>query len=84
MVVVTLGFTGLLEVSDVLTFISGASTVPPLGFEKNLKVEFIPGMLPTASTFDLKLRLLTSHLHQQSLVDSFRHAINGGSSFCHL
>ena len=47
---------------DILIFFSGASQVPPLGFEKHPTLTFLhSGRLATASTCDLQLRIPTVH-----------------------
>lgn len=52
------------SLSEVLVFVTGASAVPPLGFGKDIKIEFLDNpkaILPTASTCDLILRIPTAH-----------------------
>ncbi len=51
-------------VADLLVFFTGADRMPPLGFDKQLKVSFIhvsSSKFCTASTCDLQLRLPTCH-----------------------
>ena len=55
-------------IEDVLIFFTGANTVPTLGFAGTPQLMFLenPDKLPTASTCDLHLRLLTTSMHLRS------------------
>ncbi len=68
-----------------LKFTSGADRLPPLGFEKTPKVEFLPvydqfgfvRKFATASTCDITLRLPTCHgesynLFKESMIMSLK------------
>ncbi len=58
--------------SDVLAFCSGADRIPPLGFGKVPKIVFLrQGILATASTCDIVLRLPTVHTTYESFKDAF-------------
>lgn len=49
---------------DVLVFFTGASAIPPLGFQNTAKLLFLEGptqKLPTASTCELQLWIPTAH-----------------------
>lgn len=45
----------------ILIFLSGASSFPPLGFNKKPTLSFIHGILATSSTCDIQLRLPLEH-----------------------
>lgn len=73
------------SIADVLKFVSGADRIPPLGFGKTPKVEFLPlrdrfgfpQKFATASTCDIILRLPTYHgerydLFRESMIMSLK------------
>ena len=60
-------------VEDVLVFLSGASQVPPLGFEKKPTISF---RLATASTCDLQLRLPVMHTEYAQFKEYMLMSIN--------
>ena len=54
---------------DILVFFTGASSVPPLGFDRCLSIVFLhdpTAILPTASTCALQLRLPTCFVEYAS------------------
>ena len=47
-----------MSLGDILIFITGVGEVPPMGFDRPLKIEFVCGKrLPSTSTCTLSLRL---------------------------
>jgi len=53
-----------------MAFFSGSSSVPPLGFEKPPTLAFEDGVLATASTCDLVLRIPTVHSNYENFKDA--------------
>ena len=66
-----------------LIFFSGASQVPPLGFDKHPAIAFNhEGLLATASTCDLQLRLPVIHEPSyQNFRDALILSIKGNDGF---
>ena len=72
-------------VRDILIFCSGADRLPPLGFERELKIVFVgqeAGKLSTASTCDLTLRLPTVHGDDyESFKEALTMSLKGNDGF---
>ena len=72
-------------VEDVMAFFSGASEVPPLGFEKQPTIVFNHAnnsILTTVSTCDLKMRLPTIHgSDYEKFKDALFLSIRGNDGF---
>ena len=63
-------------------FFSGASAIPPLGFDKKPTLTFCSGILPTSSTCDLQLRLPIGHgFDYKKLRDAMVLAVCGHDGF---
>ena len=70
---------------DVLTFFTGADSIPVLGFELTPKLSFLEispqWLLPTASTCSLELRLPTYHSDYSSFKDYMLMGLKGCDGF---
>ena len=67
---------------DVCVFFSGASSVPPGGWPKKPKIEFIPdALLPTSSTCSLILRLPTVHKNYEQFKNVLILALRSNDGF---
>ncbi len=69
---------------DILVFLSCASTVPPLGFERQPQLDFLHdplAILPTASTCDLILRIPTSHSEYEKFQEHMILGLIGNDGF---
>ena len=71
------------KVGDVLAFCSGADRIPPLGFGKQPKIEFLRQgyKLATASTCDIVLRLPTIHGDYESFKDAIIMSLKDNDGF---
>ena len=69
---------------DVLVFFSGASCVPPLGFDSNPTLVFLhskTATLPTASTCDLQLRLPATYNEYHKFKEAMVLGLKGHNGF---
>lgn len=69
------------SIEDICVFFSGSSCVPPLGFEKQPVLSFHDGMLATASTCELHIRLPMAHKNYPSFRDAMILSIRGNDGF---
>ena len=72
------------SLEDVMTFFSGAESIPPCGFEGLApSLVFLHGNqpLPTASTCDLEFRLPTRHENFEKFKDAMILGIKGHDGF---
>ena len=60
-----------LSLNDVMVFMAGVSTEPPLGFSHQPNIRFCEGLFPTANTCANTLHLLLSHSND----DDFMHSM---------
>ena len=69
--------------SDVLAFWTGASTIPPLGFSKELEINFVhgdPGRLPVSHTCGLILELTRGVSDSESFASQMKKALTDFTS----
>jgi len=65
-----------------LAFITGAREIPPMGFDKPLKIEFSHGQhLANAPSFSLTLRLPREIVYYDTFNDKFTLTILGAHGF---
>ena len=71
------------KLQDVLIFFTGASCVPPVGFEKQPKVVFLSNqaVLSTSSTCDLILRLPIKYKEYNDFRDAMLMALIDNDGF---
>ena len=64
-------------------FCTGADCAPPMGFHKKIYVVFLPSqeILPTASTCNLKLRILICYNDPSSFNEKMELALKCGMEF---
>ena len=75
---------GLLPVTvgDILTFVTGASSVPPIGFDDDLRVSFNEvAKFPVASTCALTLTLPSKYEDYESFKEAMNNALLGAHGF---
>lgn len=73
------------SLQDVLMFFSGASSIPPCGFEGIIPTMIflhnIDAVLPTASTCDLEFRLPATYTDYQKFKDAMVLGLKGHDGF---
>lgn len=69
--------------ADVLVFCSGSSSIPPLGFDNTPTIAFNTdgGILATASTCDVQLRIPVVHNSYDSFKEAMVLSIKGHDGF---
>lgn len=73
----------LVKFNDVMKFITGSSSIPPGGLQRNLSTEFVHGCaplckcLPTISTCSLTVRLPVHLTSEEEMKAAFSMAIAG-------
>ena len=70
-------------VEDVLVFVPGSSRIPPLGFDTMPTLSFIKdgGILATASTCDIQLRIPVIHKSYERFREAILLSIKGHDGF---
>ena len=78
------GTNGDVTLASVLAFVTGAPSVPPMGFDRTITIQFIDDKtktLPTASTCSLKLRLPLSLVEYEHFKQMMNFAIQNTVGF---
>ena len=75
-----------IALGDVLSFLSGADAIPPMGFQIQPSIEFTNGTLPKSSTCVLVMRLPTQNQDYKTFRDRVTYALlnHGGLVKCDI
>ena len=72
------------SLEDVLSYFSGASQIPPLGFDMTLSLTFSNAVYPTASTCSLSLTLPAQYEDYWEFKEKMTQALSCHGGFRHF